>query len=153
MPCHVMVPRAMPFFWSHGSFLGAHDSKKKLPRGPKKRPMTLEKSGAIFLGKKKRLRQRRGSSRASRNMGPFFWKKKSTCGNVGGHLGLPVVSCRRDESKCHQVCIFPDQYERRPPSLIFQGPLPRPLEPLIASSVWGMTNVLPKLFFPKLSTF
>ena len=52
----------------------------------------------------------------------------------------PPVSCRRDESKCHQVCIFPDQDERRPPAHTFQGPLAIPLEPLIASSVWG-TNL------------
>ena len=25
----------------------------------------------------------------------------------------PAVACRRDESKCHQVCIFPYQNERR----------------------------------------
>ena len=63
---------------------------KNWPRGPKKRPMTpkifflgvqkrgpwlLKNMGAIFLRKKKRLRQHRGSSRASRNMGAIFLEK------------------------------------------------------------------------------
>ena len=49
----------------------------------------------------------------------------------------PPVLCRRDESKCHQVLVFPNQNERvlRSP---LKAPLPRPLEPLIASSVWGI---------------
>ena len=53
----------------------------------------------------------------------------------------PTVSRRRDESKCHQVCIFIDQSERRCPRKPFKAPLPRPLEPLIASSVWGIMKI------------
>ena len=34
----------------------------------------------------------------------------------------PPVSCRRDESKCHQVCIFIDQSERRSRYLPFKAP-------------------------------
>ena len=52
----------------------------------------------------------------------------------------PAVSCRRDESKCHQACIFPNPHERRPPAQTFQGPLATPLEPLLASSVWVKTK-------------
>ena len=52
----------------------------------------------------------------------------------------PPVSCRRDESKCHQVYIFPDQHERQP-AVTSQGPLPTPLKPLVASSVWGTTRI------------
>ena len=48
-----------------------------------------------------------------------------------------ACSSWQDESKCHQVC-FPDQNERRMGARTFQGPLPIPLEPLMASSVWGM---------------
>ena len=55
----------------------------------------------------------------------------------------PPVSCRRDESKCHQVLVFPDQDERRLPARTFRGRLPNPLEPLIASSVWGMLHCQP----------
>ena len=47
------------------------------------------KYGGRFSEKKKRLRQRRGPFRASRNMGAIFLKKKSACGNVVGHPGLP----------------------------------------------------------------
>ena len=37
----------------------------------------FQKYGGHFSEKKKRLRQRRGSSRASRNMGAIFLKKKA----------------------------------------------------------------------------
>ena len=70
--------------WPRGPKKEAHDSKKKNPRGPKKRPMTLEKSGGHFSEKNKRLRQRRGSSRPSRNMGVIFLEK------IG--LGVPKSS-------------------------------------------------------------
>ena len=36
----------------------------------------FQKYGALFSGKKKRLRQRTHKPRASRNMGPFFLEKK-----------------------------------------------------------------------------
>ena len=49
----------------------------------------------------------------------------------------PLVSFRRDESKCHYVLVFSNQNERRVGTRTFQGPLARPVEPLIASSFWG----------------
>ena len=52
----------------------------------------------------------------------------------------PPVSCRQDESKCHQVVVFPDPHERRVPAPTSQGPFATPLEPLIASSVWGTSQ-------------
>ena len=75
-------------------------------------PCRFQKYGGHFSEKKKRLRQRRGPFRASRNMGviflkkkapaatypqiqgfqkygAIFLKKKSACGNVVGHPGLP----------------------------------------------------------------
>ena len=74
----------------------AHDPKIFLPMGPKKRPMTLEKSGGHFSEKKKRLRQCRGSSRASKKMGAIFLGKKKrlrqrrgssrASRNMGGHF-------------------------------------------------------------------
>ena len=38
--------------------------------------------GAIFLKKKRRLRQRTHKFRASRNLGAIFLEKKGACGNV-----------------------------------------------------------------------
>ena len=39
----------------------------------------------------------------------------------------PPVSSRRDEHKCHQVQVFPDQNEWRVPLQTFQGPFTIPL--------------------------
>ena len=51
----------------------------------------FQKYGALFCGKKKRLRQRTHKPRASRNMGPFFVEKKGACGNVPTSQGLPEI--------------------------------------------------------------
>ena len=50
-----------------------------------------EITGAIFLEKKKRLRQRTHKFRASRNPGAIFSGKKGACGNVPTSSGLPKI--------------------------------------------------------------
>ena len=54
-----------------------------------------------------------------------------------------------------KYAFFPVQDERRLPAHTFQGPLATPLEPLIASSVWGTRTWdiawrydIPSLFWP-----
>ena len=52
----------------------------------------------------------------------------------------PTVSPRRDDSRCHQVPVFPDQNWRHAPRSHPKAPLPTPRGPLIASSVWGIKD-------------
>ena len=69
--------------------------------------------------------------------GGAIWTKKRLifCCEYWCWSSRHAVSCRRDESKCHQVLVCLHQNERRVPAVTSQGPFARPSKPLIASSV------------------
>ena len=67
--------------------------------------------GAIFLKKKRRLRQRTHKLRASRNMGAIFLKKKAPAATYpqikgfqiyGGHFPTPLTPKRHGSTKFHK---------------------------------------------------
>ena len=72
------------------SFLFSRNHEK-IAHGSKKEAHDSKKSWYHFSGKKSACGNVGAHPGLPEIWGQFFWKKKSACGNVGGHPGLPEI--------------------------------------------------------------